>query len=573
MAGPAKPSRDRYDAVVTGAGFGGLGAALRLTELGARVLLCETLTYPGGCASTFERSGYSFESGATLFAGFGEGQFFRSVVDRYGLDVEVEALDPVVELRMPHVRLPVPREREGLLARLRALPGAPRRGLGAFFRLQEKVAESLWKLLDDPSRLPPFGIRALLSHAAELPGYARAARWAGRPVGEVLARHGLDRHETIRTFLDALCQITVQAGVMEAEAPFALAVMDYYFRGAVHVRGGIGRMARGLVEAIRRNGGEVLYTSRVEAVEPHAGGFRVRGRNWSVRADRVLANVLPRAARKLLGVAPGENRRLDRLGAEVETGWGACMLYLVLEPGAGFPDGPHHLQIVQDPEAPLVEGNHLFCSVGGGARPGEPGDRSRAVTVSAHVPMAKLRALSPPERGVYVGEIQARMRRGIERFAPEVHDAIVFDMTASPRTFERFTGRPGGFVGGIPRRAGRRNYRDLFPRPVVPGFYLVGDTCFPGQSTLATAIGGTKVAEHAARGLSLPPVQLDGVVAGAGRDLEDRDPVPPPVGPLDQQEVGAGRRVDPADGPGERLLGAVEHEREPVLVAEDEHRE
>ena len=57
-----------YDTVVVGAGFGGLATALELTQRGARVALCESLNYPGGCASTFRRHGYSFESGATLFS-------------------------------------------------------------------------------------------------------------------------------------------------------------------------------------------------------------------------------------------------------------------------------------------------------------------------------------------------------------------------------------------------------------------------------------------------------------------------------------------------------------------------
>ena len=49
------------DAVVVGAGFGGIGAALRLAEGGARVLLAERTTYPGGCACTFEFEGDRFE--------------------------------------------------------------------------------------------------------------------------------------------------------------------------------------------------------------------------------------------------------------------------------------------------------------------------------------------------------------------------------------------------------------------------------------------------------------------------------------------------------------------------------
>jgi phytoene dehydrogenase-like protein len=51
-------------------------------------------------------------------------------------------------------------------------------------------------------------------------------------------------------------------------------------------------------------------------------------------------------------------------------------------------------------------------------------------------------------------------------------------------------------VGGVPRRAGLHNYEGIWPAPVAPGLYLVGDSVFPGQSTLATAIGGQRVARR-----------------------------------------------------------------------------
>src|SRR5512147_1424469 len=65
-----------FDVVVIGAGFGGLGCALTLGELGARVCLCEMLKYPGGCASTFSKGGFRFDAGATLLSGLGEEQLF-----------------------------------------------------------------------------------------------------------------------------------------------------------------------------------------------------------------------------------------------------------------------------------------------------------------------------------------------------------------------------------------------------------------------------------------------------------------------------------------------------------------
>lgn len=127
---------------------------LRLSELGARVVLLESLACPGGCASTFERDGYRFEAGATLFSGLGEGQLFRRWIDRYRLDVPVGWLDPVVELRSPAFTLAVPRRRREIVERLlglAALEGAPlAEALTRFFKRQGVVADTLSGLLDEP---------------------------------------------------------------------------------------------------------------------------------------------------------------------------------------------------------------------------------------------------------------------------------------------------------------------------------------------------------------------------------------------------------------------------------------
>ncbi|HMY19003.1 MAG TPA: FAD-dependent oxidoreductase, partial [Polyangium sp.] len=98
-------------------------------------------------------------------------------------------------------------------------------------------------------------------------------------------------------------------------------------------------------------------------------------------------------------------------------------------------------------------------------------------------------------QGRIIADVQARMRDVLALRAPEWWNNVTFSMTASPRTFERFTGRSGGAVGGIPRRAGLGHYLSAWPRPVLPGVWMVGDSVFPGQSTLATAIGGSRVAQ------------------------------------------------------------------------------
>lgn len=491
-----------YDAIVIGAGFGGLGAALTLAERGARVALVEALAYPGGCASTFKRGGFRFESGATLFSGLAEGQLFGAIIARHRLDVTIDWLDPIVTLRAPGLELSVGRDRAAFIEALCALPGAPAPGIRAFFARQARVADTLWSLFDDPDLLPPLSAAALAWHLARTPRYAPLLALVGRPLVASLERAGVASFAPLRHYLDSLCQITVQCSAAEAEAPFAMAAMDYYWRGTGHVRGGIGQLAWALARAVERLGGEVRMASRAKAITRDGDVYRIETRTGTLAARHVIGNLLPQDLRALLGAKEGSIPRLDRLAGEVQKGWGAAMLYLVARAPEGAPEAPHHVDLVEDPTRPFIEGNHLFASISGAKDEGRAPPGHRTITVSTHVPLPKLRALPEDERGAYIAAVQARMRRGVDALLPEYAAGVVHALTASPRTFERFTRRSEGAVGGIPRRAGVGHYLSMWPRPILPGVWLVGDSVFPGQSTLAAAIGGARTAARIAKDLT-----------------------------------------------------------------------
>lgn len=493
---PGRAREQSTDVVVIGAGFGGLGAAVELARRGLRVVVCEALTYPGGCAGTFRRGGCAFDAGATLAAGFAPGQLFRRWQDELGLRVETSALDPVVEFRAGGFILHAHADRARFEAALCALPGAPVEGLRAFLAEQRRTADTMWRLLDDTESLPPLGLRALLRHASRAPQFLRVARWAGRPLIDVLRHHGVADFRPLRTFADAVSQITVQCGSAEAEAPAALATFDYFWRGARHVRGGMGALARGVAECAATHGADVRYATRVVRVEPRDGRWIVTTNRGVLEARSVVANLLPGALERIAG---REFPSLRRLAADVETGWGAAMLYRVLR-DEGLPSGPKHLQLVADASEPFVEGNHVFVSISSAEDPGRAPAGHRTATISTHVLLAKLLAMSDSERAASIAAVQERMRRTIELRAPELRGRVATEHPASPRTFERFTGRDGGWVGGVPKRAGLRNFRGLGPVEPHPGLFLVGDSAFPGQSAMAAAIGGTRAAEAVARG-------------------------------------------------------------------------
>ena len=72
--------------------------------------------------------------------------------------------------------------------------------------------------------------------------------------------------------------------------------------------------------------------------------------------------------------------------------------------------------------------------------------------------------------------------------------AVVYEV-ATPRTYERFTHRPNGAVGGI-RQALHNTNQHAVPHDIgVPGFWLAGDTTWPGLGTVACVLGSRLVAE------------------------------------------------------------------------------
>ena len=478
---------------VIGAGFGGLASALELCERGLDVVVFERLTYPGGCASTFSRGGWKFESGATLFAGLTGEQLFGRWIEAYDLPVEVELLDPVVEMRTDRFELAVPADRAEFGRRLAGLDGVDPGRAEAFLAKQKAVSDALWELFADPALLPPFGIGEFLRHLRRVPRYLPILPLVGQPLEVLLTRYGLDSGPA-RDYFDAVCQITVQTDAANAEAPFALGAGDYVFRGAGHVRGGIGEFARALADCIERLGGSLSFADPVHALERRDRNWIVRARGGEWRAEQVVANLLPGAVQGLVGES-ADLDGIEELDAEVRGGWGAAMLYLGVDAGVELGPEPTHLQLVGDSGRSFTEGNHVFCSVSGAGETDRAPGGERTVTCSTHVPMGELLAADEAGRAECVERIQETMRETLRRRAPEIAGAVVHELTASPRTFERFTARPDGFVGGIPRRAGFGNYRRLSPLQPAPGLHLVGDSVFPGQSTLACAIGGVKVAQ------------------------------------------------------------------------------
>ena len=87
---------NKYDAVVIGAGNGGLVAAIRLLQGGARVLVVEKHNLPGGFATSFRRGRFEFEASLHELNDFGtkdNGGDVRTLFDALGVTDKIDWLE------------------------------------------------------------------------------------------------------------------------------------------------------------------------------------------------------------------------------------------------------------------------------------------------------------------------------------------------------------------------------------------------------------------------------------------------------------------------------------------------
>ena len=496
--------------VVIGGGVGGLTTAALLARAGLDVILLEAHVYAGGCAGTFFHKGYRFDAGATLPAGFYPGGPMDLIARAVGIDRwPVRRADPAMVVHLPDgtsvTRYASEAATEG--------PERPdgrwserHRAFGSeaepFWRWQEATSDALWDLALRMPAWPPQTPREAVRLAGDGLAWLGAdlrsrlkpslALDAVRPV----SAHLRGASEQLRLFVDAQLLIAAQTTSRYTNALYGASALDLPRRGVVHAQGGMGAIAGTLVEAVRRNGGQVVFRQEATRIAME-GGRPVAvetNKGASFPADVVIANLPPWNVAQLLGeraVSQFPGRRLRTLPPRPRNVWGAFMLYVGLDGAAVPADFPLHHQVVLG--EPMGNGNTVFLSLSPAWDESRAPEGRRTLTVSTHTELDLWWDLHERDREAYQTRTEVftgRVLEAAEVALPGLRDAADLIMPGTPVTFQRFTRRLWGWVGGFPQTSLTRAWG---PR-LGPGLWLVGDAIFPGQSVPAVALGGLRVA-------------------------------------------------------------------------------
>lgn len=482
--------------IVIGSGIGGLTTAALLAQQGYRVTVLEAQTYPGGCASTFTYQGYRFESGATLAGGFQANGPHALVAQRLGIGWPIHRCDPAWVVHLPDRSITLTSDYQDILAQF---PESQ-----AFWSEQQHVADLGWAMAADGLPWPPTSPAELVQLAriglGHFPADMRLARYALGTVRGWLGRHGLANNTAFKRFIDAQLLISAQTTADHANALYGATALDLARQGVQHVEGGIGGLAETLVQAIKAYGGEVLYRRRVSQIKVEAGrvtGVRaMHGRHDTTGtfypADFVVANVTPWSLDTLLG--EDSPPRLRRETHQRQAGWGAFALHLGVK-ADNLPQGiPDHHQIITEMEGPLGEGRSLFISMSPLWDSSRAPSGHRAVTITTHTAVQPWWDMLSSDEAAYQERKQAyteRMLQAVEGVITGFRDSLELVLPGSPVTYQFYTERHLGMVGGFPQQS---LFAARSPRTGLPNLRLVGDSIFPGQSTAGVTLGAMRVA-------------------------------------------------------------------------------
>ena len=459
--------------IVVGAGGGGIASALLASLRGEKVTLLEAHSHVGGCASYFKRGPFIFDAGATTLSGVASHEPLGELFALLKKTPAIKLADPGIVFHLSSGKiLHYHHDFEAWMKELET--HFPYLNHRPFWERMRTLNERGWKLLKDMKSFPFASLDDLVSvlkypeHLLLLPNLAVSMEM-------VLQQYGLDNKEYLE-LIDGILIISAQTTARDT--PLLVGAMGLSYPAETYVP--VGGM-KGLMDFFE----EELSHRSVEIKKRHKiTSFRdkeVTLKDGSIlKADRLILNlpVWNLAALSEEKLHPKLKREANRHPGF----WGSFILYL----GTKSQEKNLYHQ---------VHLNHLhvknyFVSFS------LPEDRTRApegwqaVTISTHEVALEWNGLDEEEYEKKKSELQKIILDDfLARF---LISEIQFPMSGTPKTFEDYTGRKSGFVGGLPFVFGKNPF-SLLGATLSPHTFRVGDTIFPGQGLPGVVAGALQL--------------------------------------------------------------------------------
>ena len=446
--------KHKVDVVVIGSGIGGLCCAALCARAGREVLLLEAHAQPGGAAHGFERRGYQFESGPSLWSGLARwpsnnplAQILRA------LDQPLEVIPyNSWDVLLPEGDLRVPVGRSGFEAVVRDLRGS------AAVDEWQRFSEQLQPIAAAANALPLLALRPgldamaqLLERGPQLLRHLPAMRHLSGAFGPLVDRHLQDPF--LRHWVDLLCFLISGMPMGDTNAAAMATLFGDWFDPDASLDYPVGGCGRGGCPGagLRRHGGSLRTQARVDQIlveDGRAVGVQLAD-GECIHADQVVSNADIWSTLDLLPDGVASSWRDDRAGTP------ACRGFLHLHLGfdaSGLDDLPIHTVWVDDWDRGIAaERNAVVLSVPSVLDPGMA-PQGRHV-LHAYTPASEPWDLwRDQERGTAAYNALKQERCGVfwsvlERKIPDIRERCELVMEGTPLTHRHYLNVHQGSYG------------------------------------------------------------------------------------------------------------------------------
>lgn len=498
------------DVIVIGSGIGGLTAAALLQKRGFSTLVFEKNRYPGGSCSSFQRDGYRFDAGASVFYGFGENgssgtlnlhtRIFRK------LGVEVRTIhDPVqIHYHLPNnFNVAACYDRLAFLGSLAARFPHEAEGITNFYRELDEVYDILSSLpagsLEDVTHLLSVGGNfPLKTVALALKSFRSMGKTARKYIHDEELLRFIDIEAYSWAVQDAVSTPLVNAGICLA---------DRHFGGINYPVGGSGAIPAALCKGIEKFGGSVRYQSEVKEILVDNGvarGVRLAdGTEHYARAVISNATIWDTFNR----LVTDSRYRVDEKRFLQAPSW--FQLFLGVD-AAAIPAGfdVHHI-LVDDWKGYDKPGGTIYFSAPTILDPAlaPPGKHIVHAFVTGEVDQWKQYERGSSAYKSAKEEVAEGIIARTERILPGLSKAVELKILATPLTHQRYLNRFEGSYGPL-LKPGQNILQKPQNRTPIKNLFAAGDSTFPGQGVIAVTYSGISCASYIARRFGKPLDEL-----------------------------------------------------------------
>lgn len=280
---PDAPVRNKPRAVVIGAGFGGLAAAMRLGAKGYKVTVLDRLDQVGGRASSITENGHRFDLGPTIVTAPGLlRDLWRCCGREFDNDVDLVALDPFYEIRF----------HDGSSF---SASGDSDRMRAEVARLSPNDVPGYQRFLEDSARRYEYGFEVLGRRPMHrLPDLLKALpKFAALRADRSIHAHAARRFRDERLRMAfSFHPLFIGGNPFRVTSMYALVAHLEKTYGVHYAQGGTGAIAKAMQRVAEAQGTEFRLGEEVAGIE--FSGNRVSGARTAegtvIRANVVVSN-------------------------------------------------------------------------------------------------------------------------------------------------------------------------------------------------------------------------------------------------------------------------------------------